>query len=136
MTDNLCSGKSSLVATLARTLDLQSGSIIIDDIDVTTIPRQCLRSKIINVPQDPFLLPGTIRYNVDPWNALTDQEIIDILREVCLWDFLAEKGGVEADANEHLHSASQRQLLCFARALALPGSILIMDEATSRQVTA
>merc|ERR1712156_261764 len=68
-------GKSSLISTLLRMVELQSGSIIIDDVNISEIGLADLRSAIAVIPQDPVLFQGTIRYNVDPFDAHTDEEV-------------------------------------------------------------
>ena len=126
------SGKSSLLATLNRILELDDGLILIDGIDIGTIPRRHLRSKIMNVPQDPFVAPGSIRDNIDPWNARTDSELIAALEAVCLWGNLDDKGGLEADASKMSFSIGQLQLLSLARLLVQQGKIVVMDEVASQ----
>lgn len=126
------SGKSSLLATLNRILELDDGLILIDGIDVGTIPRQHLRSKIMNVAQEPFVIPGSIRDNIDPWNARTDSELIAVLADVSLWEHLNDKGGLEADACKESFSSGHLQLLSLARALVQRGKIVVMDEVTSK----
>ncbi|KUI53705.1 ABC transporter C family member 3 [Cytospora mali] len=131
-------GKSSLLATLSRVIDLEHGSILIDGVDIATVPRRLLRSKVLNVPQEPFVTPGTIRENIDPLNMLSDDELVGILKDVCLWDALegGDDGGdvnerLEADANKTSFSAGQLQLLSLARAMVQRGKIIVMDEVAS-----
>ncbi|KAF1998927.1 P-loop containing nucleoside triphosphate hydrolase protein [Amniculicola lignicola CBS 123094] len=126
------SGKSSLIATLLRLMDIESGSIIIDGIDVSTLPRQTVRSRLIALPQDPYVLAGTVRENVDPIGKVSDREITSALRKVKL-DHLVDNEdiGLNAKLNPDMLSQGQRQLLCLARAMVRKGSILILDEATA-----
>ncbi|KAH8602264.1 P-loop containing nucleoside triphosphate hydrolase protein [Bisporella sp. PMI_857] len=125
------SGKSSLVMTIFRMLDIESGSIFIDGLDIATLPRDEIRSRLIGVPQDSFILNGTVRLNADPFMRMSDSAIIDSLKAVQLWDNVRERGGLDTDI-ENLHlSHGQRQLFCLSRAMLRDSSILIMDEATS-----
>lgn len=126
------SGKSSLLATLSRALDLQHGSILVDSVDIATVPRRHLRSKIVNVPQEPFVIPGSIRENIDPLSTLTDGELTAILKSVCLWGALDAKDGLESDAKKTSFSAGQLQLLSLARVMVQQGRIVVMDEVASK----
>lgn len=126
------SGKSSLVSTLFRILDLDSGSIFVDGIDLSTLPRQTIRSRLIVVPQDPYLFDGSVRLNVDPSESVPDDAIIEALRKVQLWDTIKESGGLSARVTNDYFSHGQKQLLCIASAMLRKGNILVLDEATSR----
>jgi len=65
-------GKSSIIAALFR-LALTEGKILIDGINVDTVSLNRLRSSISIIPQEPVLFSGTIRKNLDPFNAYSDK---------------------------------------------------------------
>ncbi|KAH9364178.1 hypothetical protein HPB48_021999 [Haemaphysalis longicornis] len=68
-------GKSSLVLALLRILQASQGRILIDDTNIEDVPLQKLRRGITVIPQDPSLVRGTLRMNLDPSNSHSDEEI-------------------------------------------------------------
>ncbi|KAF8854330.1 hypothetical protein BDZ45DRAFT_747589 [Acephala macrosclerotiorum] len=80
-------GKSSLLYVILRVLDMNEGTIFIGGIDIRTIPRNVLRSHLIAILQDPFVIAGTVRLNVDPLTTVSnDTTIVSVLRKVRLWE--------------------------------------------------
>lgn len=72
------------MSTLLRLYPIDSGTVLIDDIDISTIPLKCLRSNIAVIPQDPVLFHGTVRYNLDPFDDYTDNEVWEALERTQL----------------------------------------------------
>ncbi|KAK4151811.1 ATP-binding cassette transporter YOR1 [Chaetomidium leptoderma] len=149
-------GKSSIMSTLFRLVELSGGHITIDGLDISTIGLQDLRSRLAIIPQDPTLFRGTIRSNLDPFGEHTDLELWSALRQADLVP--ADTGPSPADSDgdnnnnlitttkdalSRIHldtiveedglnfSLGQRQLMALARALVRGSQIIVCDEATS-----
>ena len=133
-------GKSSIMSTLFRLVELSHGSIRIDGIDIAEVGLKDLRTRLAIIPQDPTLFRGTVRSNLDPFNKHTDLELWSALRQSDLVDADAQ---VDDKAHGRIHldgiveeeglnfSLGQRQLMALARALVRGSQIIICDEATS-----
>ncbi|KAF4552927.1 ABC transporter-like protein 4 [Elsinoe fawcettii] len=126
------SGKSTMTLTWFRLLDFAAGSMFIDGIDLSTVKRSTLRSRLLFIAEEPFLLPGSVRDNIDVFHISDDEGITTALRKTLLLDVVAAAGGLDAPMSSVLLSQGQKQLLNFSRALLRRHcKIVILDEATS-----
>jgi ATP-binding cassette subfamily C (CFTR/MRP) protein 1 len=132
------SGKSSLLLTLFNLLTPASGTITIDNLDLSTLRRETLRSRLICIAEEPFLFPSSVRDNLAlDRTTLSDEDMIVVLQQTGLWETVTAKGGLDAMMEDVHLSQGSKQLFNIARALLRKdeGRVLVMDEATSRYVS-
>lgn len=128
-------GKSTIINLLNRFYEINSGSILVDGMNIQDYTLKSLRSHIAIVLQDVFLFADTIAHNISLRDeSITISQIEDAAKQIGVHDFISSlPGGYQYNVKERgsMLSSGQRQLIAFLRAYVSNPSILILDEATS-----
>jgi ATP-binding cassette subfamily B multidrug efflux pump len=128
-------GKTTLVNLIMRFYDLDSGRILLDGTDISTMRRRDLRANVGMVLQDTWLFGGTIRENIAYGNLeATEEQILAAAKATYVDRFvhsLPDGYDTIVDDEGGSVSAGEKQLLTIARAFLADPTILILDEATS-----
>ena len=128
-------GKTTMVNLLMRFYDVDSGRILVDGIDITTVSRQSLRSRIGMVLQDTWLFDGTIAENIAYGRPdASEDEVVEAAKTAYVDRFVhtlpaGYQTRVTGDGANI--SAGEKQLITIARAFLARPQLLILDEATS-----
>jgi ABC-type multidrug transport system fused ATPase/permease subunit len=128
-------GKTTLVNLLMRFYDVDAGRILVDGVDITTVSRQTLRSRIGMVLQDTWLFEGTIAENIAYGRPdASAEEVVEAAKAAYVDRFVhtlpaGYRTRVTGDGGNV--SAGEKQLITIARAFLARPQILILDEATS-----
>ena len=128
------SGKSTITLCLFRILEATEGRIMIDDVDISTIGLDKLRKNLTIIPQDPALIEGSLRYNIDPLDKYSDTDIVKVMEKIG-FDYIVKRSNEGlyqeiAEGGSNL-SVGEKQLICITRAILRKSKIIIMDEATA-----
>lgn len=121
------SGKSSLFLALLRIVEIESGLITIDGVNISLLGLRKLRQAITLIPQDPLVFNGTMQENLDPFGLYGEKVVEKVLKEVGLkfaLDYEVKNSGKNI-------SIGERQLLSLSRALIANTKIILFDEATA-----
>lgn len=104
-----------------------------DGIDISLLSLKTLRSRLSIITQESVLFQGSLRFNLDPFEQHSNEELWAVLKRVGLTDLVTAGGGLEfaiEDGGANL-SAGERQVLCLARVMLSRSSVVVLDEATS-----
>lgn len=128
-------GKTTLVNLLMRFYELNGGRILLDGVDIATVPRRILRNNFGMVLQDTWLFNGTIRENIRYGRPDATDDEVQAAAEATFVDrfvhSLPDRYDTVIDAEGSNISAGEKQLITIARAFLADPAILILDEATS-----
>ncbi len=129
------SGKSTVGRLVARLIDPTTGLVSIGGVDARRVTNDDLRSRVVIVPQEPFLFSSTIEENLQfaSPNA-TRMEMLEAFDRLGLGDWLSSMtNGLDSEVGQRgsALSAGERQLVALVRAAITNPDVLILDEATS-----
>ncbi|MFM7105050.1 MAG: ABC transporter ATP-binding protein, partial [Flavobacteriales bacterium] len=129
------SGKTTIASLINRSYEIEKGSIFIDNTNIQQYSLDELRTSVVSVSQDIFLLSDTIFHNITLYNDNISKEQVEwACRSLGIHDFIMSlPNNYDYQVHERgtLLSTGQRQLVAFARAYVHQPKILILDEATS-----
>ncbi|MCX7674971.1 MAG: ABC transporter ATP-binding protein/permease [Bdellovibrionaceae bacterium] len=130
------SGKSSFVQILAHLYPIEKGEIELGPFKLPiTQPSmdlgiEALRQQLAFIPQDPLILQGSLRDNIDPDGRLAESDYIQLLSELAYEPWLRQPHLMIYEKGSNL-SVGERQLIQLARTMISPRPVLLLDEATS-----
>ncbi|MBN3944390.1 ABC transporter ATP-binding protein [Nostoc sp. NMS9] len=129
------SGKSTLANALPRLLDIESGQLFLDGLDITKIALTDLRGAIAYVPQDSFLFSTTIKNNIRYGDPISEQQQVESVAKLAqieseIYNFPQQYETIVGERGINL-SGGQRQRTALARAMLVNAPVLILDDALS-----
>jgi ABC-type multidrug transport system fused ATPase/permease subunit len=118
--------------TLLRLLDISSGQVMVDQVDIATLSREEVRSRFVVIPQDSLNLSVSVRDYARLYGIAHDDDIIRGLKQAGLWNTIEKGGGLDMTLNDDNLSHGQRQLFSMTLACLRRGRVVLMDEPTSQ----
>ena len=129
------SGKSTIAKVLLRLNDIESGKILINNVNTLDLPLRCLRNQISYIPQKAYIFNGAIKDNFRFTNKnMTDEEMVEIAKVAQSYDFidsLPDKFNSFVAQGGTNFSGGQKQRLSIARALSKEANIYLFDDSFS-----
>ena len=111
-------GKSTLCLAICRFLESSHGRIEIDGVDISEVGLADLRDNITVIPQDSALFDNTLRFNLDPDEKATDEQIMELLSKASLTNLVSRNDkGLDAEIKGSDLSSGEKQLICICRAI-------------------
>lgn len=109
-------GKSTITMALTRIIEICGGQVFVDGVDINKTSIDQVRESITIIPQDPTLFKGSLRFNLDPTNICTDEQITELLKKAGLVELILKKKKEDEDKKKELEKELTPEQLALAKA--------------------
>lgn len=127
-------GKTTMVNLLMRFYEIDSGSILLDGVDMKSMSREAVHDLFSMVLQETWVFDGTLRENmVFNQQEISEENLVEVCHKMGIWELVEQlPDGLDSLLSEKTAlSQGQKQLITLARAMVRNAPLLILDEATS-----